>query len=170
MFKIMLVEITTLLSLTNSWRAEQGFNAWQINSELTDIAYQRWQEMCADDYFAHTDDQGHDWTIAVKNSPYDYQVIAENLALGQGDAQEVLSAWLASPEHRATVGGDYSEVGIYSGACKIQGREQNLTVEIAAQPAINSTRINNDNSDARVVQNQKLSGMTNFWQKIFNRS
>lgn len=152
----MLVEITTLLSLTNSWRVKQGLSAWQSNSELTNIAYQRWQEMCADDYFAHTDDQGHDWTIAVKNSPYDYQIIAENLALGQNNAEEVLTAWLSSPEHRATVGGDYFEVGLYSGACQIQGREQNLTVAIAAQP--------------RVIDDQKLFAFSDLWQRLLHRS
>lgn len=152
----MIIEVATLLSLINIWRFQQGLSVWNTNPELETIAFARWQEMCADDYFAHTDDRGHNWALAVQNSHYDYQIIAENLALGQNDAKEVLTAWLASPEHRATVGGDYFEVGLYSGACQIQGREQNLTVAIAAQP--------------HIVDDQKLFAFSDLWQRLLHRS
>ena len=130
----MLIEALTVLNLTNDWRLEQGLSEWQSHSDLIDIAHNRWLDMCADDYFAHQDESGHNWLLAVAASPYDYQVIAENLALGQRTPEGVLDDWLNSPPHHDTIAGDYLEVGIYSGECQIKGKKQNLTVEIAAKP------------------------------------
>lgn len=92
-----------LNSLTNQQRAGSGLGALIINSQLTNAAYAKAQDMLADQYWAHfAPDGATPWSFII-TSGYDYINAGENLARGFGTSSGVVTAWMNSPEHRANL-------------------------------------------------------------------
>ena len=51
------------------------------------------------------------WRLVERFAGRRFARIGENIACGQQTPSEVVSAWMASPEHRANILGDYTHVG-----------------------------------------------------------
>lgn len=51
------------------------------------------------------------WKLLYHFAGRRFDRIGENIADGQDSAAEVVDAWMASPEHRANILGDYTHVG-----------------------------------------------------------
>jgi uncharacterized protein YkwD len=104
--------LATLLQETNSYRNQDKENPLRINSELDQAAQTKAQDMVNKNYWSHTSPSGQTpWNFIV-NSGYEYQKAGENLAYGFSSAQDVVKAWMNSPDHRANVlNNDYEDVG-----------------------------------------------------------
>lgn len=100
-----------LLNLTNSYRASQGLGSLSINSQLSVAAQAKANDMVARDYWAHNSPVGRTPWSFIASTGYTFRAAGENLAYGYMDSSELINAWIASPEHRANLVGNYTEVG-----------------------------------------------------------
>ena len=87
---------TTALSLVNTQRANAGLTALQWSQGLADAAMVRAQEIVKT--FSHTRPDGSDWWTVNSNLQY-----GENLAKLYNSPDSVVSAWMASPTHKANI-------------------------------------------------------------------
>jgi len=95
--------IQQVVDLTNQERAKAGLKALQIDTKLTQSAEAKSQDMKNKNYFSHTS--------PTYGSPFDqmeslgitYKSAAENIAMGQRSAAEVVDAWMKSPGHKANM-------------------------------------------------------------------
>jgi uncharacterized protein YkwD len=62
---------------------------------------------------------------------YDFTRVAENIAKGQNQVEQVVAGWMASPKHRANIlSGDYRELGIGVAAGGTPARPEIYWVQI----------------------------------------
>src|SRR5258708_5573544 len=104
--------ITTnrIIQLTNIEREHQGLKALVTTSALTHAAELKAQDMLKNQYFAHISPTGVTPWHWMEQSGYTYEVAGENLAIDFTQAEDVVSAWLASPTHKANMlRPDYTE-------------------------------------------------------------
>ncbi len=100
-----LVDAAQLEQALNAYRREQGLRALAPHHALAGAARQHAHRMRNLDFFAHEDP--YDGTsarhrvAAIARGPW--ALIAENLAAGADDADQVLAGWIASPGHRANL-------------------------------------------------------------------
>ena len=99
--------------LVNEIRVKNGLNKLILNSELSDVARLKSQDMKDNHYFSHTS--------PTYGSPYDmmtkygikYTFAGENLARGQKTPEEVVNAWMNSPGHRKNIlSARYTQIGV----------------------------------------------------------
>lgn len=94
------------LALINQQRAALGLAALVWSDGLAKDAQVRAKE--CEQSFSHTRPNGTDWWTVDSNLMY-----GENLAYNYADANSVVSAWMASPTHKANiVNGEFTTVGM----------------------------------------------------------
>jgi uncharacterized protein YkwD len=101
-----------ILTLVNQQRATAGCQPLTASSSLDTLAQNFSDEMAARGFFDHTDPDGKDpWDRAKALGITDLG--GENIAMGQADAQAVMTAWMNSPGHRANIlDCDYKTLGV----------------------------------------------------------
>jgi len=101
----------SLLNGTNNQRAVSSLGTLTLNSKLNQAAQAKANDMVARNYWSHnTPDGATPWTFFI-NAGYDYQTAGENLAYGFDNSDAAITAWMNSPEHKANILGNYTEVG-----------------------------------------------------------
>jgi len=102
-----------VLTLTNQERAKAGLKPLATDSKLMNAAREKSTDMRTNNYFSHTS--------PTLGSPFDrmkalgitYRAAAENIAMGQKTADEVVKGWMNSPGHRANImNGNFTHIGI----------------------------------------------------------
>jgi len=73
------------------------------NCALKEAATAHALDMGENNFFSHTGSDGLRINHRVDEVGYDWLIVGENIAVGQHTAQQVMEAWLASPEHCATI-------------------------------------------------------------------
>lgn len=97
----------------NAQRRKAGLAALAQNELLARAALLHSADMAARDYLAHDVPGGPTFVERVSTIGYPYREIAENAARGYATPQELVSAWMASPSHRATIlNPAYRDIGI----------------------------------------------------------
>jgi uncharacterized protein YkwD len=100
-----------VLRLVNIERANAGLSALSTNSSLTAAANKRAEETKAS--FSHTRPNGSKFSTVLQEYGVSYRTAGENIAYGQRSPQEVVSAWMNSPGHRANIlNGNFNKIGI----------------------------------------------------------
>ncbi|MFC1435917.1 CAP domain-containing protein [Streptacidiphilus sp. N1-3] len=91
-----------ILDLVNAQRAKNGCGALTASKPLDTLAQNFSEEMAVRNFFDHTDPDG--------KSPWDRAKVlgitnlgGENIAMGQQTADDVMTAWMNSPGHRANI-------------------------------------------------------------------
>ncbi|HUS26450.1 MAG TPA: CAP domain-containing protein [Nevskiaceae bacterium] len=132
------ISATALLEDTNSQRAKHSEQALRINTQLAAAAQAKANDMVARNYWSHaTPDGKQPWSFVAQNG-YNYRAVGENLAYGFAGSNDTVSAWMASPEHRANVlDKDYQDVGFgITNAPSFQGsRAETVIVAMYGEPA-----------------------------------
>jgi uncharacterized protein YkwD len=110
-----------VLCLIDQEREAHGESALQPNAKLTHAAQGHSEDMASEDYFSHTAPNGETPLDRMRASGYidssqeGYEV-GENIAWGTlwlASPQSIVSAWMASPGHRANIlDAHYRETGI----------------------------------------------------------
>jgi uncharacterized protein YkwD len=104
-----------ILYFTNLERTKRGLKNLKFSPKLTRSANAKSRDMFAYQYFAHTSPSDSKKTFAyfIDNESYLFVRISENLAIGEFEtAQQVVDAWMNSPDHRANIlFPDYREIG-----------------------------------------------------------
>jgi uncharacterized protein YkwD len=92
-----------VIQSVNTERANRGLPALKQDPELTAAAQAHACDMGKRGYFAHEGRNGSTVMTRAKRQGYKACLIAENIALGQGDVAQVMASWMGSKGHRANI-------------------------------------------------------------------
>ncbi len=126
-----------LLLLTNQKRQENGLSPLSLNQQLSDAALGKANDMFSQNYWAHNSPDGKTPWVFIKGAGYNYIYAGENLARGFTNTQDVINAWMASPEHRKNMlSSNYQNVGYAAETGKLNGEDTVLVVEMLGSTAL----------------------------------
>ncbi len=115
-------------ALLNSFRAQNGRAALRPNAALNRAASAHARDMGTNNFLGHTGSDGSKMRERARRQGYSACHIAENVALGQGSASEVMKQWMNSPAHRKNIlNGKSRDYGLARGP-------RNAWVLVVAQP------------------------------------
>lgn len=133
------VTTSSLLQATNAARNSNHENPLKLNSQLTQAAQAKAQDMATRNYWSHTAPTGATpWTF-MHAAGYSYTAAGENLAYGFSSANAVTAAWLSSKEHRANLLANmYQDVGFgIAEASHFQGHgDETIVVAMYGEPGM----------------------------------
>lgn len=122
-----------LVILTNQKRAELGLSPLTLNQRLSEAATGKAKDMFTQNYWAHNSPDGKTPWVFIKTAGYNYVFAGENLARGYTTAADVVSAWMASPDHKKNMlSPNYNDVGFSVDVGKLSGEDTVLVVEMLA--------------------------------------
>jgi len=102
-----------VLTLTNQERAKEGLKPLATDAKLMNAAREKSTDMRTGNYFSHTSPTLGSPFDRMKALGIEYRAAAENIAMGQRTADEVVKAWMDSPGHRANImNGTFTHIGI----------------------------------------------------------
>jgi cysteine-rich secretory family protein len=131
------VGVSSLLQETNIQRSQNSQGALSLNSQLSQAAQAKANDMAARNYWSHVSPDGmQPWTF-ISNAGYDYTSAGENLAYGFDSSSAAVAGWMNSPSHRANLlNSGFSEVGFgMANAANYQDAgEQTIIVAMYASP------------------------------------
>lgn len=132
----------SLVSLTNSNRVKNQLGQLTVSPLLEKAAQQKADDMVAKNYFAHTSPEGKAPWYWFRNVGYNYAYAGENLAINFTDSEDVDTAWMNSPGHRANIlNGKFTEIGIATAKGQYNGRDTIFVVEMFGKPAPTVTQL-----------------------------
>ncbi|WP_300032199.1 CAP domain-containing protein [uncultured Roseobacter sp.] len=91
---------TVAAQALNSLRADAGLDAVRFSVQLESAAEAHATDMAQGGFFEHTGSDGSDVAARVSRTGYGWCIVAENIAKGQADLDEVMRAWAGSDGHR----------------------------------------------------------------------
>ncbi|MFA5942468.1 MAG: CAP domain-containing protein [Candidatus Paceibacterota bacterium] len=125
-----------LVALTNQDRATLGVAGVAEDPLLNKAAAAAAADMAANGYFAHVSPGGKEPWYWLDSVGYRYSYAGQNLAVNFTDSENVETAWMASPTHRANIEKpQYTRVGIGTAHGVYEGRETTFVVAFFATPA-----------------------------------
>ncbi len=102
--------VTEILSLCNSQRDKLGLGLLTLDDELCKSALVRANEICTEGNFGHVRPDGSGCFTVLTG---EYSFAGENLAKGENSAEKIVSAWMASPDHKSNIiKPDFTKAGI----------------------------------------------------------
>ncbi|MBY0294133.1 hypothetical protein K2Q08_02260 [Patescibacteria group bacterium] len=146
----------SLVTLTNSNRVKNQIGQLTVSPTLEKAAQQKADDMAAKNYFAHTSPEGKAPWYWFRNVGYSYIYAGENLAINFTDSEDVDTAWMNSPGHRANIlNGKFTEIGIATAKGQYNGRDTVYVVQMFGKPAPAATEV------VRQVKRAPKIGITN---------
>jgi uncharacterized protein YkwD len=128
--------VNALVDGTNQNRVTNGLPNLQTNPLLQVAAQDKVNDMVAKGYFAHTSPQGIEPWYWFQQAGYNYLYAGENLAMNFTDSQDVTTAWMNSPEHRANIlSTQFTQVGIATAQGTYDGKPVIYVAEEFGTPA-----------------------------------
>ncbi|WP_419958115.1 S-layer homology domain-containing protein [Psychrobacillus psychrotolerans] len=105
--------ISETIKLVNLERKKHGLTALVEDKMLSQIAFIKADDMILNNYFEHTSPiYGAPWDMA-DGFGYFYKTFGENIAHGYEESNEVVTAWMNSPGHRANIlNSKYTTIGV----------------------------------------------------------
>ena len=129
------VSVSELLEFTNRERASNNLEPLTLSDQLNRAALLKSQDMFVNNYWAHDSPNGVTPWKWLADVDYSYDVAGENLAKNFPDASSTISAWMASPTHRANLLGDkYTQVGFTVTDGILEGKNTTLIVAYYGLP------------------------------------
>lgn len=92
----------TVVDLVNDERAKAGCEPLKTDPKLAQAAQDHSTDMAERDYFDHTTPEGLTFADRIVNAGYPTPG-AENIAVGQQNAEQVMDGWMNSDGHRANI-------------------------------------------------------------------
>lgn len=125
-----------IISLTNQSRQEFNLNALTESAVLDKAAQDKADDMLAKGYFAHVTPDGRTpWSFMVA-AGYNYLMAGENLAVNFTEAENVETAWMNSPGHKANIiNKNFEEIGIGIAQGTYQDHTAIFVVQMFGVPA-----------------------------------
>lgn len=104
---------TQVLNLVNKHRRENGLKELTLNSNLSDVAQIKAEDMKNNNYFSHTSPTYGSPFDMMKQFGISYKTAGENIAKGQKTPEAVVNAWMNSEGHRANIlNANYTQMGL----------------------------------------------------------
>ena len=125
-----------IIADTNAERTSRSLSALTESAQLDASAQAKADDILARQYFEHVAPDGTTVSMLVTDQGYAYIRIGENLALGDfsGD-QDVVTAWMNSPEHRANMlFPEYRNIGVGVAAGIYKGQAVVVAVQHFGTP------------------------------------
>lgn len=102
-----------VIRLVNIEREKAGINALIQNRELMKVARMKSQDFIDKNYFSHTSPTYGTVSNMLETFGIPFTAVAENIANGQRNAEEVMNSWMNSPGHRANIlSSTYNQIGV----------------------------------------------------------
>lgn len=93
-----------LAALVNQHRASVGCPSLAAHARVADVAREHSEDMARRGFFGHVNPDGETPFDRLREAGIAWDGgAAENIARGRSSAEEILRAWLASPDHRAAI-------------------------------------------------------------------
>ncbi len=140
---------SAIISDTNYIRAKYNLYPLKENAELTAAAYLKAYDMFNDQYWDHISPDGKTPWYFIRNTNYDFRFAGENLAKDFSSSEDVIAAWMESPDHRANIlNPNYEDIGVAIVQGRLNGKKTILIVAIygAEYRTQNKTSENNMHS------------------------
>lgn len=99
-----------VIKLVNKERTAAGKTELTANAELNQAAAIRAEELTRS--FSHNRPDGSKCFSAIKDTGFSYSSAGENIAMGQTDAEDVMSSWMNSDGHKSNILGDFTNIGV----------------------------------------------------------
>lgn len=129
------VVASQVIALTNDERQQNGVGQLAEDTLLDQAAQAKADDMAAKGYFSHVGPDGKQPWAWIAAAGYNYHWAGENLAVRFDDSQQLVSAWMASPTHRANiVKGQYTQIGIGVANGMYQGMPATFIVQFFGTP------------------------------------
>lgn len=136
------ISTADVVAQTNQQRAAQGLDPLKHNDRLSAAAAAKAADMFNKQYWAHSAPDGTQPWSFIRNAGYSYQVAGENLARDFSVTDEMMSAWMASPTHRANIVSDkYTEIGVAVINGNLQGTDTTLVVQMFGTPRVTTAQV-----------------------------
>lgn len=130
------ITISDLVSDTNKQRQVASLKPLELSDKLNQAAFLKAKDMFNHQYWAHTSPIGVTPWKWLADVGYNYGAAGENLAKNFNDADSTVTAWMASPTHRANIlNGQYSQVGFAVADGMLNGQDTTLVVAYYGSPA-----------------------------------
>ncbi len=106
------INVPDLFNFSNQERINNGLAPLTLNTQLTNAAQAKANDMITKNYWAHVSPDGiTPWTF-ILNSGYNFTAAGENLAEGFDTSSGAVAGWMNSPDHRANIlSSYYKDVG-----------------------------------------------------------
>ncbi|MBR1691852.1 MAG: hypothetical protein IJ711_03635 [Lachnospiraceae bacterium] len=103
--------VNRIVELVNAERAKQGLSPVTLDSQITQAAQIRANEIITS--FSHTRPNGSSFASVLKEAGISYRGCGENIAWGQKSPEAVMEAWMNSEGHRANIlNKNYKYIGV----------------------------------------------------------
>jgi len=107
------IDIPALVELHNKARANEDLGPLTVNEKLVAAAKVQAKDMGDHEEMRHEGSDGSDAAKRAKDQGYRYQLVGENVAMGQRSSAEVMTAWMNSPHHKENIlRPDHTEIGL----------------------------------------------------------
>lgn len=104
---------TQVLNLVNKYRKENGLKELTLNSDLSNVAQIKAEDMQTNNYFSHTSPTYGSPFDMMKQFGISYQSAGENIAKGRKTPDAVVNAWMNSEGHKANIlNPNYTQMGL----------------------------------------------------------
>lgn len=127
------MSVEGILKYTNYERTSRRYSSLTLNGQLNKIAAERVNDMFNNQYFAHVSPDGQDVSSMAKEYDYNYQLIGENIILGNAfnTGREAVTAWMNSEGHKENIlNANFKEIGIAVVQGEFEGKTQWLGVQV----------------------------------------
>jgi hypothetical protein len=147
------ISVDKLLELVNKERLKNDLTPLTLSNELTSAATAKASDMFKFNYWAHVSPTGTTPWQFITGSGYKYIYAGENLAKNFDASQDVVTAWMNSPTHRANLlKPEYKEIGMAVVNGKLQGDETTLVVQEFGSRSVEVAR----QTDQQPIKQQTL--------------
>lgn len=125
------ITIDEVVRQTNEQRVALGLKPLKYNETLADAARRKAANMFAENYWAHVSPKGENPWTWFSAAGYKYTHAGENLAKDFGSTDRMVSAWMASPTHRANIVNDtFQDIGVAVVPGTLLGSDTVLVVQL----------------------------------------
>ncbi len=150
------IEVADLLASTNAERRQEGLPALQLNTQLSQAAFLKGQNMFTEQYWAHVSPSGTQPWKWFGDVEYNYSYAGENLAKNYPTAQATVEAWMGSETHRENIlKNEFIDVGFAVVDGELQGKNTTLVVALYGAPV--TTAAVQAASDTRVFSTSTVA-------------
>lgn len=130
------ITVENIITLTNQSRKDFSLGLLAENQILNKAAQSKADDMLAKGYFAHTTPEGQAPWSFITAAGYNYLMAGENLAVNFLEAEDVETAWMNSPGHKANIlNKNFEEIGIGISQGEFQGHTAIFVVQMFGVPA-----------------------------------
>lgn len=125
-----------IIKYTNIERTKRGLKPLTVQNKLSISANSKTDDLFDQQYFEHVSPSGLSVADLAKDAGYEFEIIAENLALGNfGSNQKLVAAWMNSPTHRANIlNPKFTEIGVAAANGIYKGDGQWIFVQHFGKP------------------------------------